>query len=78
MTKRRYIAELLTVTLSESKLSYDQRSVGQPLLVSGTNLGTITRFVLLSVAGMLMCLAGFVILWSECRRTQNHILLSEI
>jgi hypothetical protein len=40
---------------SKSKLCYDQRSVGQSVLVSSSHLGLTTRFLLLSaVAGLLM------------------------
>jgi hypothetical protein len=39
---------------SKSKLYYDQRSVGQPVLVSSTHLVLTTRFLLLSDSCLLM------------------------
>jgi hypothetical protein len=36
------------------KWCYDRRSIGQSVLVSGTHLGPMARFLLLSVAGLLM------------------------
>jgi hypothetical protein len=39
---------------SKSKLCYDRRSVGQSVLASSTHLELTTRFILLSVAGLLM------------------------
>jgi hypothetical protein len=43
-----------TKSKSKSKLCYDQRSVGQSVLVSSTHLRPKIRFLILSVAGLLM------------------------
>jgi hypothetical protein len=50
---RLYVNRNVTLTLTsvfslKSKLCYDRRPVGQSVLVSGTHLGPIARFSLLS------------------------------
>jgi hypothetical protein len=77
-----------------SKLYCDRRSVGQSVLVSSTHMGPRTRFLLLSVAGLLMwgalsdertgrlqlllARASIAILGSEPHGTHDHVLLSQI
>jgi hypothetical protein len=41
---KKYIIEVLTARELEVKLSYDRRSVAQPILVSGSHLELMTRF----------------------------------
>jgi hypothetical protein len=79
--------------LSKSKLLYDWRSVSQYVLVSGTPLGPMTRFLfpffcrkiaLLFVLGRPLwredgsVICSAICQWSESRRTHNHTLLSHL
>jgi hypothetical protein len=73
---------------SKSKLWYDRRSLRQSVLVSSSNLGLTTRFLLLSdscgfvnvvcLLQLLLVLATLVILGYESRGNRDHILLSQI
>jgi hypothetical protein len=75
----------------KSKLCYDRRSVGQSVLVSGTQNFITVRQLRVCWCGatsltrgrvcslqLLLCLASSFTLGSESRSTHDHILLSQI
>jgi hypothetical protein len=75
----------------KSKLRYDRRSVGESVFVSGTHLGPMARFLLLSDScgsalsdertrslELLLGLDSAVIFGSEIRRTHDNVLLLQI